>query len=91
MDDREKILRSFMKDGVLLEMPSKLKKRRIVLREIASTIDASRTYTEREISDILLRTYGDYCALRRYLVDEGFLRREKGIYSVSQEVEDSEA
>ena len=38
------------------------------------------TYPEAEVNDVLRRYHDDYAALRRYLVDEGFLTREAGVY-----------
>lgn len=80
MEDRERVAKRFFKDGVLFCMPSKLAKRRIVLEWIAMKMDCSREFTEKEINEILIKIYDDYCTLRRYLVDEGLLKREKGIY-----------
>lgn len=82
MDDRKKLIERFFRDGVLFCMPTKLIKRQTVLEEIVKTIDSSRDYTEKEINEILVKIYDDYCTLRRYLVDEGLLKRENGIYSI---------
>ena len=37
-------------------------------------------YEEQEVNVIMTRFYNDHAALRRSLVDEGFLDREQGIY-----------
>jgi len=37
-------------------------------------------YEEREVNVTVIRFFNDYAALRRYLVDEGFLDRAGGEY-----------
>lgn len=39
-----------------------------------------RTYPEAEVNEILGAFHEDYAALRRYLVEEGFLMRETNVY-----------
>ena len=43
-------------------------------------VRAGRRYDEKEVNVIVGRFFNDYAALRRYLVDEGFLDREGGVY-----------
>ena len=61
-------------------MPSKRSKLLLVLDHIAQDFELGRTYPEAEVNEILLRYNDDYAALRRYLVDEGFMTREAGVY-----------
>ncbi|MGZ4136663.1 MAG: DUF2087 domain-containing protein [Actinomycetota bacterium] len=79
-DDEEAVLRAFFRDGRLTEIPAKESKRRIVLERIAIEFDPGLRYAEREVNAIVGRFFHDYAALRRYLVDEGFLAREHGEY-----------
>jgi hypothetical protein len=51
-----------------------------VLDHLAQQFEPGRTYTEAEVSATLQAFYDDYAALRRYLVDEGFLTREANVY-----------
>ncbi len=44
-------------------------------RALAGLFEPGRRYTEAEVNQTLGAWYPDYAALRRYLVDEGFLRR----------------
>ena len=37
-------------------------------------------YSESEVNQVLRVVHDDYAALRRYLVDEGFLSRDQGEY-----------
>ena len=73
-------LETFVKDGRLVLMPTKRAKRLVVLDHLAQQFRPGRTYTEAEVSEVLARFHDDYAALRRYLVDEGFLTREANVY-----------
>jgi hypothetical protein len=70
----------FIKDGRLVIMPSKRAKLLLVLDHVAQEFEPGRTYREPEVNEVLERYHDDYPALRRYLVDEGFLSREGGVY-----------
>jgi biotin operon repressor len=79
-DSEEAILRTFFRNGRLTEIPAKASKRRIVLERIALEFDPGVRYEEKEVNVIVGAFFNDYAALRRYLVDEGLLSREKGVY-----------
>lgn len=74
------MLRAFFRDGRLTEIPSKVSKRRIVLERIAIEFEPGVRYHEREVNVIVGGFFLDHAALRRSLVDEGFLDREAGVY-----------
>ena len=42
---------------------------------MAQAFEPGRRYPERVVNEILKPLFDDYCALRRYLVDEDFLSR----------------
>ncbi len=77
---RRKVLESFFENGRLIKIPSKRKKRLVVLEEILKGFEESREYTEKEVNLIIGEIHGDFCTLRRELVDEGYLSRDRGIY-----------
>jgi hypothetical protein len=79
-DEEEAVLRSYFRGGRLIEIPAKHQKRAIVLGRLALEFEVGVRYTEREVNDTLKRFLDDYASLRRYLVDEGFLSRERGEY-----------
>ncbi len=79
-EDEEAVLRSFFREGRLTEIPMKASKRRIVLERIAIEFEPGRRYDELEVNVVVGRFYPDHAALRRYLVDEGFLERDRGVY-----------
>ena len=79
-EDEEAVLRTFFRNGRLTEIPAKESKRRIVLERIALEFEPGERYEEPEVNAIVGRFLNDYASLRRYLVDEGFLDREGGVY-----------
>ena len=74
------MLRTFFRAGRLTEIPTKESKRRIVLERIAIEFEPGRRYDEKEVNAIVGAFFNDYAAIRRYLVDEGFLDRDHGVY-----------
>jgi hypothetical protein len=80
--DREKaaVLRVFVRDGRLVQIPAAQGKRRIVLEHIAAGFEPGVRYPEREVDAVLRAWHPDHASLRRYLIDEGLMSREKGIY-----------
>ncbi len=79
-EDEASVLRTFFRGGRLTEIPVKEAKRRIVLERIALEFEPGVRYDERTVNAIVGRFYADHAALRRSLVDEGFLDRESGRY-----------
>jgi hypothetical protein len=75
-----RVLRSFLKGGRLSGIPATRSKRLVVLDYLAQSFEPGRRYRESEVNSALSRFHEDVAALRRYLVDEGFLTRERGIY-----------
>jgi hypothetical protein len=70
------VLGRFVRDGKLVSIPSARSKRLLVLDLLAGQFEPGRRYTEAEVNQTLGAWHPDYAALRRYLVDEGFLRRD---------------
>ncbi|HWQ58029.1 MAG TPA: DUF2087 domain-containing protein [Clostridia bacterium] len=78
---REKVLRSFVKDGRITSMPVKASKRRVILEYVAGNyFEKDRVYAEREVNTVLAGIFEDYCTLRRELVDAGLMTRSAGEY-----------
>ncbi len=79
--DRDAVLRAFLApDGSLRAMPTRLRKRLVVLDYVASHFDIGERWPEREVNARLARFHADVASLRRYLVDEGFMDRQDGWY-----------
>jgi hypothetical protein len=77
----EKVLRAFFDgDGTLHTIPSKHAKLLVVLDRLAQLFEPGQRYQEAEVNLVLRNVHPDYAALRRYLVENGFLTREAGVY-----------
>ncbi len=83
-----KILAPFWQNGKLLRLPKQLKKRQLVLKQLAQQFKTNTVYKEAEVNTILGAFHDDYCLLRRDLVDFGYLRRKKGQYWVNLTTEE---
>jgi hypothetical protein len=78
---RDAVMRAFFDaDGRLASIPTKTSKRLVVLDRIAEDFEVGRTYPEPQVNVMLHRYHPDHAALRRYLVEEGFLERRAGEY-----------
>ncbi len=80
---RQKVLSSFFVGEKLQSIPVQEKKRLIVLERIMSDF-TEETYTEKEVNQIIMLHYDDYCTLRRWLVSDRFMSREREIYTVQK-------
>lgn len=79
--DREAVLRAFLAaDGSLCSIPTKIRKRLVVLDRLAQEFEPGERYTETDVNNRLRAFHPDVAALRRYLVEEGFVDREAGVY-----------
>jgi hypothetical protein len=74
------VLSAFVRDGRLMSIPAQHSKRVVVLRHLVRVFEAGVRYPEREVNALLAVWHPDVAALRRYLVDEGLLTREAGVY-----------
>lgn len=75
-DEERGVLARYFSGRTLIEIPSSRSKRLVLLQRLALEFDVGRRFTEREVNEILFVFHPDWSALRRYLVDEGFLDRE---------------
>ena len=81
LTDREKVIRAFIRDGRLVSIPAKPRKRDLLLPVILDRcFPEDRPYEENEVNMRLALLHPDVAALRRYLVDGGWMTREAGIY-----------
>ncbi len=77
---RDKVLKTFMKKNKLTKLPVQHKKKLIILDEFVKKFRTDKKYEEKEIDSIINQVYGDHCTIRRLLIDEGLMKREKQIY-----------
>lgn len=77
---RQKVLSSFMQYGKLKSIPAQKKKERIILEELLKSFEKGRVYTEREVNIILADYHDDFCTLRRDMIGEHLMARDKNGY-----------
>ncbi len=77
---RRKVLDSFFEYGKLKSIPTQKKKERIVLEELVKSFEVGRTYSEREVNIILADFYDDFCTLRRDMIGEKLMERDRQTY-----------
>jgi len=73
-------VKRFLDDSELVKAwPRKLHDKRLVLAYLTDKFEFGRVYHEREVNEILKRwhTFQDWPLLRRELIEQGFLRRNK--------------
>ena len=81
LTDRDKVVRAFIRDGRLVSIPAKPSKRDLLLPVILDRcFPEDRRYEEKEVNERLALLHPDVAALRRYLVQGGWMIREAGIY-----------
>ncbi len=78
--DAARVLRAFIRDGRLTSIPAQHAKRLVLLDVLAQEFEPGQRYSERQVNRMLRKWHDDTAALRRYLVDDGFLDREAGEY-----------
>jgi hypothetical protein len=77
----ERVLANFLtEDGRLRTIPSKHSKLMVVLDHLAQEFEPGRTYPEPEVNETLKQFHPDFAALRRHLVENGFMTREDNRY-----------
>ncbi len=76
----DEMLARFIKDGRLVTMPAKRSRRLVLLDHIAQRFEVGVRYPESAVNLELRNLHEDYAALRRYLIDEGFMQRQDGTY-----------
>ncbi len=82
---RQQVLKSCFAEGRITRLPTQNKKRWVVYQEIIKLFEAGKTYTEKEVNEIITTLYDDYCLVRRELVDEGVFDRLDGIYRLVED------
>ncbi len=76
-----KVLKSYIaRDGSLKAIPNQQKKLLVILSHLVKIFEPGQRYPERQVNEMLGHYHEDFAALRRYMVDNKLLAREKGEY-----------
>ncbi|OGN96996.1 MAG: hypothetical protein A2Z71_07460 [Chloroflexi bacterium RBG_13_50_21] len=82
-----KTLRAYIApDGTLKTIPTQHKKLIVILHHLVKNFEPGVKYPESQVNQILRHFNEDTAALRRYLVDNKLMLREKGMYWRSDEI-----
>lgn len=76
----QKVLRSFMENGRLKEIPAQRKKRDIILKWLVGHFEPGRKYPEVEVNEVIKRYHDDYATLRREFIMTRLMERADGYY-----------
>lgn len=82
-----KVLAEYFVRGRLIEIPSQLKKREVVLHRLTDEFEPDKRYSEKRVNAILKAFHADVSTLRRELVNHKLLVQEKGFYGRAKQVE----
>ena len=77
-EEREKVLKTYFKKGLdagIETIPSKEKKKLIILQHILTRFEKERRYSEKEVNEVLKGVHVDFVSLRRHLIEYGFMER----------------
>ena len=77
------MVKRFLNDeGIIKVWPKKQADKTIVVEYLATKFESDRTYTEREVNEIIKawHTFSDWPLLRREMVDRGFMTRDTNGY-----------
>ncbi len=76
----EDIIRKYFPDGpdgALTEFPVKEKRKLAILTQLSHRFEPGIRYTEKQVTEILKAANPDHATLRRYLIEYGFMDRER--------------
>lgn len=76
----EKVLKTFVQNGRLTDIPARQKKRLVVLKWLVDQFEHGEHYPELTFNELLKQYHDDHASLRRYLVEERLMAREKNVY-----------
>lgn len=79
---RQRVINAFFEYGKLKVIPAQRKKKRIILEEIAKSFKPEKTYSEREVNMIIADFHDDFCTIRREMIGEKIMEREKNQYKL---------
>jgi len=76
----QRTLQTFLDGNRIKEIPTRRQKRLVVLQWLVNQFEPGVRYPEAEMNTLLKQYHPDHAALRRYLVENGLMQREHGVY-----------
>lgn len=84
---KEKVLKTFMQDGRIIQIPSQMQKRWIVFEQILQEFEYGKEYTEQQVNELIRKYHDDHCLIRRSFIEERVMNRENNIYTITENYE----
>ncbi len=77
--DQEKVIKTYFDENQekLNHFPRKEKRKIIILKIITKRFNKNVEYSEKEVNEVLKAIYDDFVTLRRYLIEYGFMDRNR--------------
>ncbi len=82
--EEKRVLNAFFDGPRLTAIPAQFRKRQIVFEEVLRRLPARPHYAERDLNRLIEEIHADYCLIRRTFVDEGYMRRDRGTYRLTE-------
>ena len=79
-DWETKVLRAFLEDDRITDIPSSRKKRLVILKWLVRKFDCDRDYPEKELNTIIQQHHSDSATLRREFIGYNLMTRANNIY-----------
>ncbi len=79
-DWETKVLKSFVTDDRITDIPASRKKRFVVLKWLVCKFEADQDYPEKELNALIKQHHPDTATLRREFIGYKLMSRENGIY-----------
>jgi hypothetical protein len=76
----QKVLDTFVRDGRILRLPAKMKKRKVVLRWVTGKIPANVRIPHAEFNALIQRHFADSATIRREMFEFGYVHRDRDFY-----------
>ncbi|MGH4126239.1 MAG: DUF2087 domain-containing protein [Clostridium sp.] len=74
--EKENILKNYIVNDKIIKIPRAEKKKIVILQCLLQKFQKNKRYTENEVNETIKSMHDDYAALRRYLIEYGFMDRE---------------
>ncbi|MBH0229111.1 metalloregulator ArsR/SmtB family transcription factor [Halobacillus yeomjeoni] len=73
-------------DGRLTNIPSKRKKKIVILAYLVQNLSAGKNYTEKEINEYIKKYHEDFATIRREWIMHQFMFRQDNVYELNPKV-----
>ena len=77
---KAKVLRTYVIDERLTQIPANLRKRLVILQWLAEKFKHDERYSEQEVNALIVQHHPDTASLRRFLISWKFMARDHGVY-----------